>query len=146
MIRFVKLGETHLPEIKEWFKHDSISRWIAIDDWDAYYEYAANNPATHVFAIYGGDTFIGEFTAEKLDGGAFAVMLIIAPQYQNKGYGVRALRYFSENAAALLGCTPERLCAAIESGNAASITCFVRAGYSRRGTDSDGVDIYFFCF
>jgi len=140
---FKELNYSHISEIKEWAKHESISDWIGIDDWDAYYQYAINEQGTLLFAIYDNDIFIGEITAEKEDD-YLNIMLIINPQYQNQGFGVKALKYFAENIESLIGCRPKYIHSGIFKENIASIKCFSKAGYIHQGNNVDGDERYIF--
>ena len=140
---FMKLEHCHISIIKKWAEHDSIKTWIAIDDWDAYYEYASNDVNTNLFAIYDDEHFIGGLSAEN-DNAAdcLNISLIINPNFHNRGLGTNALNYFAKNVQSLIGILPRYIHAGIYAGNIASIKCFSKAGYVSHGVDIDGEERY----
>jgi len=135
---FKKLEYQHLAEIKNWAGHESIKNWIAIEDWDTYYEYAINEPATFLFALYDNNNFIGELTAEKDDENkCLYIALTINPKFQNRGFGVRVLNYFKENAKCLVEGESKYISVGIDKNNIASIKCFEKAGYVYQDEDEE---------
>ena len=140
---FKKLEYEHITEIKNWAKHESLE-WIAIYDWDVYYEYAINEPSTSVFAIYDDDIFIGELSAEYDDeDNCLHISLIINPQFQNRGFGVKALNYFRENIQSLVDTPAKYIDVGIYKTNIASLKCFKKAGYIYQNTDEDDFENFF---
>ncbi|MDL2287058.1 GNAT family N-acetyltransferase [Eubacteriales bacterium OttesenSCG-928-G02] len=144
-MEFIKFEHEHIYEVKKWAEHESIKNWIGIEDWEMYYKYANGNEKTFLFAIYKGKDFIGEFTAEN-DDDCLHICLIINPQFQNRGFGVEALNYFSKNVYSLTGIHPKYLHAGIFNKNIASIKCFEKAGYISHGVDKDGEERYLYIY
>jgi len=141
---FEPFTPNHIKTVKQWAKHETISRWVDFDDLDKYYTHMLKSENTSVFAIYHNSQFVGEFLAERNDN-EVSVLMVINPNMHNLRLGQKTLVYFSDHLQSLLGFSPTCIKAHIESENASSIRCFEECGYEYESTDKNGLKVYAMC-
>lgn len=138
--RFIKASMPDILTFAEWYKSESVSKWIGIDDWISYYEAVKDLPDYYLYSVFAGNELIsyiaGEITDEYL-----AMAIIVDPTKHGQGIGTSVLLDMFAHTTELFG-NIKGYRSYIYSDNFASKRCFEKAGFQYEKDGDDGEMVY----
>lgn len=140
----LEIKESTIDDINtfnQWQKHESIHKWIFIDDWAAYYNIFKDDPDYYILSIFSNDVLIGEISAQ-INKNETHISLLIEPNMQGKGFGTAALKKMFMDSTILFEDRVKSFIAGISPRNISSVRCFERAGFTFKHNGNDGELIY----
>lgn len=117
------LSVLHLPEV---------ARYISIDEKN-YWHYVTATDHVFYYKVYDGDRFVGATHCE-LQTRTLYMDILVFPQYQKQGVGIRILRDIQAGTLPLAFDTIE---VSIDEANLASIRLFEKAGFQHTKRDEE---------
>jgi len=138
---FEELSSADGKIVREWLTHEAVRHWVCIDDWDAFFAWAKQNPDYYMFKAMLDGEMLGVFDLEVTGDRGF-ICMVVDPMQQGRGHGKLLLMQFLREARRL---TREELAvieAGIFPGNIGSLRCFTACGFALCGAGEDDEERY----
>ncbi|MBE5797679.1 MAG: GNAT family N-acetyltransferase [Clostridiales bacterium] len=125
--RLITADDPDVPQLLRVHSLPGVAEYLSISD--GYFRYVTGSDGVHFFKVYESGNLVGSVHLER-QGLTLFMAILVFPEHQGSGLGSAILRDVQDD---VFGLGYERIEAAIDESNAASLLLFERAGFRRTG-------------